>query len=159
MKKTIYLIIIILSISCKNNNSDNNFRNEIDRIKDEELPNKEYAVTTFEFDTLNGKKFFSEIKNISNSGIKSIRISTEYSENDSLIEQIEIGPFTNSEFLNQKIIKDRNGNKNLYFLLENENGAFIYEIKYEEGNLKKSRIESNYLNWNELIVEMNKEEK
>jgi hypothetical protein len=80
VKKTIYLIIIILSISCKNNNSDNNFRNEIDRIKNEELPNKEYEVTTFEFDSLNGKKFFSEIKNISNSGIKSIRISTEYSE-------------------------------------------------------------------------------
>jgi hypothetical protein len=158
VKKTIYLIIIILSISCKNNNSDNNFRNEIDRIKNEELPNKEYEVTTFEFDSLNGKKFFSEIKNISNSGIKSIRISTEYSENDSIIGQIEIGPFTGSEFLNQKIIKDRNGNENLYFLLENENGAFIYEIKYEKSNLKKSRIESNYLNWNELIIEMNKED-
>ena len=149
---------MILSISCKNNNSDNNFRNEIDRIKNEALPSKEYTVTTFEFDSLNGKKFFSEIKNISNSGIKSIRISTEYSENDSLIGQIEIGPLTNSEFLNQKIIKDRNENENLYFLLENENGAFIYEIKYEEGNLKKSRIESNYLNWNEIIVEMNKEQ-
>jgi len=157
VKRAVYLIIIILTISCKNNNSDKNFRQEIDRIKKEVLPNKEYTVTTFEFDTLNGKKFFSEIKNISNSGIKSITISTEYSENDSLIGKIEIGPFTNSEFLNQKIIKDRNGNENLYCLFENENEAFIYEIKYKKSNLNKRRIRSNYLNWNELIVELNKE--
>jgi hypothetical protein len=157
MKKVLFLTIVILTISCKQNNSDNEFRKEIDRIKKEELPNKEYAVTTFEFDTLNGKKFFSEIKNISNSGIKSIKISTEYSKNDSLIGEIEIGPFTNSNLLNQKIIKDRDGNENLYYLLEDENGAFIYELKYDDSSLKKSRIKSNYLQWNELVTELQKE--
>ena len=154
MKRAFYLIIIILSISCKKSNTDKELRKEIDRIKNEELPNKNYSLTSFELDSLNGKKFFSEIRRNSNFGVKSINISTEYLKNDSLIGKIENGPFENTNLLSHKIIKYRNGNENLYYLLEDENGVFIYEIKYIDDSLKKSRIETNYLQWNELVSEL-----
>ena len=157
MKKFLFSIIIVLTISCKNNNSNTEFRHDTDRLKKEKLPNEKFTVTTFEFDSIKDVKFFSEIKITSSFESKSINITTEYFKNDKLIQKIENGPFKNIDFLNQKIIVDKDGNKNLYFLLQDEKGAFIYEIKYINKNLITSRIESNDPQWIKLGVEINKE--
>lgn len=85
MKKFLFSIIIVLTISCKNNNSNTEFRDDIDRLKKEKLPNEKYTVTTFEFDSIKDVKFFSEIKITSSFGSKSINITTEYFKNDKLI--------------------------------------------------------------------------
>lgn len=153
------MTLIVLTLSCKKNNSDTEFRKEIDRIKRDELPNQKYTMTTFDFDSLNGSKFSSEINRISDHGIKSIKIITEYTKNDSFIGKVENGPLKHTSLLSQKIIIDREGNENLYYLLEDENGLFIYEVKYTDSNLENNLIESDYSKWNKLIDELNKKNK
>lgn len=157
MKKIIFVIIITIIICCKNKSSDKEFRNEIDRIKKEKLPNENLKVTTFEFDSIKNEKFFSEITNTSNLGNKSVKVITEYSKSDKSLGKIENGPFKNAIFLNQKIMTDKNGKQNLFYLLEAENETIIYEIKYINKSLIKSLVKPNDSQWNIFETELRKE--
>lgn len=132
--------ILILFISCTNQETSDTYRKKADSIRKHVLPKTEFSVSSFETDTLGSWKFVSEILSQYKRGEKSVMIKTTCFQHGKKINEVYNELKEDLKFQAQIIVQESEDKAVLYYLLKNdreENQMFSIWVSGGEVDIEK----------------------
>ncbi len=146
MKLNLSLIILFsfLCASCGQASQQDTFREQIDKIKKDDLPNMDFAVTTYAVDSSTHWNVMSVITQRQESGNKTTSVSTEFKQKGKLVKAVNNNLNQKDQFQGQLIITDLTDKISVCYLLTDEqNKSSLYKISCERnGTYNIERIDS-----------------
>ena len=141
---TYIILTSVLYASCRQASEQDNFREQIDKVKKEDLPNMDFTVSTYSVDSSTHWNVFSQITDRQKSGQKTTTISTEFRQKDNLVKAVSNDLNQKHLFHGQTITTDFADKISLAYLLTDEdNRSFIFKISCaNNGKFKLEKIDS-----------------
>ena len=131
MKLNLFTTILLgfLYLSCGQASQDNTFREKIDKIKKEDIPNMDFTVSTYSVDSSKYWNVISQITNKQKSGLKSTLINSEFKHGDKLVKAVSNDLRQKTQFQGQIISTDLPDKISLcYLLVDEQNVSSIFKI-------------------------------
>jgi hypothetical protein len=131
MKFNISSIILLsfLYTSCGQASQEDTFREKIDKIKKDDIPNMDFAASTYAVDSSAHWNVISQITQKQKSGNKTTIVNTEFKQNDKLVEAVSNDLNQKHQFQGQIITTDLTDKISLVYLLTDEqNKSSIFKI-------------------------------
>ena len=146
MKFTIFYIILlsILFTACGHVSQEDSFREQIDNIKMDDIPNIDKTVSTYSVDSSTHWNVISQITQRQKLGNKTTLINTEFKQNDKLVKAFSNDLNQKNHFQGQIITTDLADKISLCYLLTDEhNKNSLFKISCEsDGKSFVEKIDS-----------------
>jgi hypothetical protein len=138
------ILLSFLLMSCGQPSQQDTLREQIDKIKKDDIPKMDFAVSTFAVDSSTYWNVLSQITQKQKSGNKTTNINTEFKQNGKLVKAVNNELIEKNQFQGQVITTDLINKIALYYLLVDEqNKSSIYKISCESnGKFLMVKIDS-----------------